>query len=68
MIFTSVTQRKGQALMAVQGIEDSAPTKQVVRVDWFHRDPGGSTIFILPATGEGATPQPVAEHHAECTE
>ncbi|HEY6422621.1 MAG TPA: hypothetical protein VIY28_05095 [Pseudonocardiaceae bacterium] len=47
--------------MAVQGtVEDSAPTKHSVRVDWFGRDPGGTTIFVTPVVGEGAHPQLVA--------
>ncbi|MGH3918868.1 MAG: hypothetical protein ACRDSG_07490 [Pseudonocardiaceae bacterium] len=54
---------EGMALMAVQGgVEDSALMKHVVRVDWFRRDPGGSTIFIMPAGGDNAAAQPVAEH------
>jgi hypothetical protein len=48
--------------MAVQGIvEGSAPTKHSVCVEWFRREPGGSTIFVMPVAGDGAAPQPVAE-------
>lgn len=48
--------------MAVRGVvEDSAPTKHAVRVDWFHRDPGGGTIFVMPAGDDGAASQPIAE-------
>ncbi|HEV7830294.1 MAG TPA: hypothetical protein VGP04_15910 [Pseudonocardiaceae bacterium] len=32
-----------------------------MRVDWFRREPGGGTIFVLPATGEDADLQQVAE-------
>lgn len=56
--------------MTVQGIdEDSALTKHVVRVDWFGRDPGGSTIFVMPADGDGAAARPVAvaDHDATAT-
>lgn len=35
--------------MAGRGtVENSAPTKHSVRVDWFRRDPGGSTVFVMP--------------------
>ncbi|MGH3777845.1 MAG: hypothetical protein ACRDRR_19285 [Pseudonocardiaceae bacterium] len=53
---------KEQALMAGQDIvEDNAPTRHAVRVDWFRRDPGGGTIFVMPAGGDGAAAQPVAD-------
>lgn len=49
--------------MAGRGtVEDSAPTKHSVRVDWFRRDPGGSTIFVMPGAGDGAAAQSVADH------
>lgn len=48
--------------MAGHGIvEDSAPTTHSVRVNWFRRDPGGTTIFVMPAGDDGAAPQPIAE-------
>lgn len=48
--------------MPVQGVvEDSAPTKHAVRVDWFRREPGGGTIFVLPARDENADLPSVAE-------
>ncbi len=48
--------------MPAQGVaEDSAPTRDAVRVDWFQRDPGGGTIFVVPARCEGAASQWVAE-------
>ncbi|MCU1610573.1 MAG: hypothetical protein QOH09_660 [Pseudonocardiales bacterium] len=48
--------------MPVQGVaEVNAPTRHAVRVDWFRREPGGGTIFVLPATGEDADLQQVAE-------
>jgi hypothetical protein len=48
--------------MATQGIvEDGAPTKHVVHVSWFGRDPGGATIFIMPPAEEGAAAHPTAE-------
>jgi hypothetical protein len=48
--------------MAGQGtVKDSAPTKHSVRVDWFQRDPGGSTIFVMPGD-DGAAAQSVADH------
>lgn len=58
MIFI-VAVEEGWTQMAVRGItEDTAPTKHAVSVDWFRRDPGGSTIFVMPATPDGDTPQP----------
>lgn len=46
---------KGQALMAVRGVvEDIAPVKHSLRVDWFQRDPGGSTIFVAAVQKDGA--------------
>jgi hypothetical protein len=34
--------------MAVRGMKaDTAPTKHSTRVEWFQRDPGGSTIFVV---------------------
>lgn len=61
MIFI-VAVDEGMALMAVQGIvEGSAPTKHSVRVDWFRRDPGGTTIFVVPAGGDGAASQRESE-------
>lgn len=48
--------------MPVQGVvEDSAPMRHAVRVDWFRREPGGGTIFVLPARDEYADLPPVAE-------
>ena len=43
--------------------EDSAPTRHAVRVDWFRREPGGGTIFVVPTRGEGTTPRPVTERN-----
>lgn len=49
--------------MAAQGIiEGGAPMRHVVRVDWFQRDPGGSTTFVMPAGVDGATPRQAIEH------
>lgn len=54
--------RKGQTLMPAQGVaEDNVPTRHAVRVDWFRRDPGGGTIFVVPARGDGAASQWAAE-------
>jgi hypothetical protein len=48
--------------MAMQGIlEDSAPPKHSLRVDWFQREPGGTTIFVKPAAADGAALQPVTQ-------
>lgn len=48
--------------MPVQDVvEDSAPTRHALRVDWFRREPGGGTIFVLPAKDENADLAPVAE-------
>ncbi|PZS37705.1 MAG: hypothetical protein DLM62_17800 [Pseudonocardiales bacterium] len=53
---------KGRALMTAQDIaEGNAPTNHSLRVNWFHREPGGSTIFVMPPAGDGAAAQPVAE-------
>jgi len=52
---------KGQALMTAQDIvEGNAPTNHSLRVNWFHREPGGSTIFVTPPAGDAAPAQPVA--------
>jgi hypothetical protein len=45
----------------------SAPTKHSVRVEWFRREAGGFTIFVMPAAGDGAAPQPVAERDDDAT-
>jgi hypothetical protein len=45
--------------MTAQIVEDSAPAKHAVRVNWFHREPGGSTIFVMPPDGDAATSQPI---------
>lgn len=49
--------------MTMQG---SAPAKHSVRVDWFRRDPGGTTIFVLPAD-DGGTSQSVVERDGDVT-
>jgi hypothetical protein len=51
---------KGQALMTAQDIAEGAPTTHSLRVNWFHREPGGSTIFVMPPDGDGVAAQPVA--------
>jgi hypothetical protein len=52
---------KGQALMTAQDTaEGNAPTIHSLRVNWFHREPGGSTIFVMPP-GDGVAAQAVAE-------
>lgn len=52
---------EGKDTMSTQGIEEgNAPAKHAVRVDWFQRDPGGTTIFVLPGD-DGVASQPVAE-------
>jgi hypothetical protein len=63
IFFMAVCQvTKGQALMTAQNIaEGNAPTTHSFRVNWFHREPGGSTIFVLPPDGDGAAAQPVPE-------
>jgi hypothetical protein len=49
--------------MAVRGtVADTAPARHSMRVAWFQRDPGGTTIFVAPA-GDGDAPlEPVTEH------
>ncbi len=72
---TAVTQRcyhlifilgtKGHALMDVRGTEaDTAPPKHSMRVEWFQRDPGGTTLFVAPLPDGGAAPQPDADEIA----
>lgn len=54
--------------MTVQGVvEGSASTRHAVRVDWFRRDPGGGTLFIMPAGSIGAAPPPIAERDNDAT-
>jgi hypothetical protein len=62
MIFSWQCQvTKGRALMTAQDIaECDAPTNHSLRVNWFHREPGGSTIFAMPEDGD-APARPVAE-------
>lgn len=49
--------------MDVRGtVADSAPTKHSMRVEWFQRDPGGTTLFVAPLQDTDVDPQPVAEH------
>lgn len=48
--------------MPVQGVaEDSTPAKHSVRVEWFRRDPGGSTIFVKPTGSDGPAPRPATD-------
>lgn len=51
--------------MAAQDIvENSAPTKptkHLVHVNWFERDPGGATIFVMPPRKDVATQQLIGE-------
>jgi hypothetical protein len=47
--------------MTAQIVEDHTPTKHAVRVNWFHREPGGSTIFVMPPDGDAATAQPTTQ-------
>lgn len=52
--------------MTGQGpVGDSAPPKHAVRVDWFGRDPGGGTIYVMPPQSHGAALQPGAERDDE---
>ena len=52
--------------MDVRGTEaDTAPTKHSMRVEWFKRDPGGTTLFVTPPRAGGAAPQAVSEHRDE---
>lgn len=54
--------------MTTQGVvEGSAPAKHSVRVDWFQRDPDGTTIFVLPGD-DGVASQPVAERDNSVTQ
>lgn len=42
--------------MAALGVvEDGAPTKHSVRVEWFRREPGGGTVFVKPAGSDSAS-------------
>lgn len=53
-------------LMPMQGVaSDSAPTKHSVRVEWFRREPGGSTIFVKPAGPDGVAPRQAGDGAAE---
>jgi hypothetical protein len=49
--------------MTMQG---SAPTRHSVRVDWFQRDPGGTTIFVLPED-DGVASQTATKHDGDIT-
>lgn len=54
----------------------SVQTKHSVRVEWFLREPGGTTIFIMPPGADDTTPQyPTSErlvdecgHEAEASQ
>ncbi|MGH3765237.1 MAG: hypothetical protein ACRDTX_08825 [Pseudonocardiaceae bacterium] len=51
--------------MDVRGTEaDTAPPKHSMRVEWFQRDPGGTTLFVAPLPDGGAAPQPDADEIA----
>jgi hypothetical protein len=51
--------------MTMRGVvEGSTPAKHSVRVDWFRRDPGGTTIFVLPGD-DGVASQPATEHNGD---
>jgi hypothetical protein len=57
---------RGRARMTMQGIvEGGTPTRHSLRVEWFQRDPGGSTIFILPAEGGGTVSQSATDQDEE---
>jgi hypothetical protein len=48
--------------MTAQDIaERSEPTPRSLRVNWFRREPGGTTIFVMPPDGDAATVQPITE-------
>jgi hypothetical protein len=54
-----MTVNEGAVSMTERSIvEDSAPTKHAVRIEWFRSDPGG-TMFIVPP-GD-STPKPIVE-------
>ena len=36
-------------------VMDSSPAKHSVHVNWFQRDPGGGTLYVMPAP-ESCTP------------
>ncbi len=58
---------KGQARMTAQDIaKGSAAASHSLRVNWFHREPGG-TIFVMPPEGHAAAVQPEAERDATTT-
>jgi hypothetical protein len=70
MIFIvgSVSDDEGTALMTAQDIaEGTAPASHSLWVNWFHREPGGSTIFVMPPAADGAATQPVAERGDDAT-
>lgn len=49
--------------MDVRGtVADTAPTKHSMRVEWFQRDPGGTTLFVAPLRDGDAASQSAAEH------
>jgi hypothetical protein len=51
--------------MSAQGVvEDSAPAKHSMRVEWFRRDPGGGTIFVSSARNSDGTPAHSDGNHA----
>jgi hypothetical protein len=49
-------------MAALSIVEDSAPTKHVLCINWFERDPGGATIFITPPREDAASHQLIVEH------
>jgi len=53
----SERQRGGNFLMTEQSmVENSAPTKHAVRIEWFQHDPVGGTIFVVPPANSVAKP------------
>ncbi|HVE96456.1 MAG TPA: hypothetical protein VNA67_05685 [Pseudonocardiaceae bacterium] len=56
-----------RTLTTMQGVvADSTPAKHSVQVDWFRRDPGGTTIFVLPGDNDVAS-QLVAARDGDVT-
>ncbi len=48
--------------MATQHVRDDSPqTRHSVRVDWFRREPGGTTIFVKPTDDLGRAARQAAD-------
>lgn len=55
-----------RALVDTQDVRDDGSVKHSVRVDWFRREPGGTTVFVKPSEDPG--PAARQDHRDDASE